>query len=91
MPLYEFVCAKCEKDFESLVRSTRWEGSVACPHCGSKKLTKKLSVFAAQGSGSAASTPAGPPCGRPEAAAAAAGSITISGFDSTRRRPAQCA
>jgi len=37
MPLYEFVCSKCEKDFESLVRSTKWEGTVACPHCGSKK------------------------------------------------------
>jgi len=64
MPLYEFVCAKCETDFESLARSTNWEGAVACPHCGSKKLTKKLSVFAAQ----AGSKPAGPvprACSRP--------------------------
>jgi putative FmdB family regulatory protein len=65
MPLYEFVCTKCEKDFESLARSSNWEGSVACPHCGSKKLTKKLSVFAAQGGGSTASTPAPQACGRP--------------------------
>lgn len=65
MPLYEFVCTKCEKDFESLVRSSNWEGSVVCPHCGSKKLTKKLSVFAAQGGGSAASAPAPQGCGRP--------------------------
>ena len=46
MPLYEFVCDKCEKDFELLVRSVKWEGQAACPHCGSKKLQKKLSVFA---------------------------------------------
>ena len=46
MPLYEFVCSKCAKDFELLVRSINWEGAAACPHCGSKKLTKKLSVFA---------------------------------------------
>ena len=66
MPLYEFVCSKCEKDFESLVRSAKWEGTVACPHCGSKKLTKKLSVFAPQGGGSAsASAPAPTACGRP--------------------------
>jgi putative FmdB family regulatory protein len=65
MPLYEFVCTKCEKDFESLVRSSNWEGSVVCPHCGSKKLTKKLSVFAAQGGGSTASAPAPQGCGRP--------------------------
>ncbi|HVM60207.1 MAG TPA: zinc ribbon domain-containing protein [Verrucomicrobiae bacterium] len=63
MPLYEFVCARCEKDFESLVRSSNWEGSVACPHCGSKKLTKKLSVFAAQG-GATSSAPAPSACGR---------------------------
>jgi putative FmdB family regulatory protein len=65
MPLYEFVCIKCEKDFESLVRSANWEGLVVCPHCGSKKLTKKLSVFAAQGGGSTVSAPAPQPCGRP--------------------------
>jgi putative FmdB family regulatory protein len=66
MPLYEFSCSKCEKDFESLVRSAKWEGAVECPHCGSKRLTKKLSVFAAQGAGPASdSSPAPPPCGRP--------------------------
>ncbi len=64
MPLYEFVCSKCEKDFESLVRSANWEGSVACPHCGSKKLTKKLSVFAAQGGSSTSSAPGSQACGR---------------------------
>jgi putative FmdB family regulatory protein len=66
MPLYEFICTKCEKDFESLVRSVLWEGAVACPHCGSKKLTKKLSVFAAQGgSPSSSSAPTGQACARP--------------------------
>ncbi|HTS17865.1 MAG TPA: zinc ribbon domain-containing protein [Verrucomicrobiae bacterium] len=64
MPLYEFVCAKCERDFESLVRSSKWEGSVACPHCGSTKLTKKLSVFAAQGGGATSSASAPSACGR---------------------------
>ena len=45
MPIYEFHCRKCDKDSEILVRSTHWEGA-ACPHCGSTKLSKKLSVFA---------------------------------------------
>jgi len=58
MPIFEFSCDKCEKDFELLVRSTKWEGSAACPHCGSKKLQKKLSVFAS--AGAPASTPATP-------------------------------
>jgi putative FmdB family regulatory protein len=66
MPLYEFICGNCEKDFESLVRSANWEGAVTCPHCGSKKLTKQLSVFAAQGGGStSASAPAPQACCRP--------------------------
>jgi putative FmdB family regulatory protein len=58
MPLYEFTCCDCEKDFELLVRSSKWEGT-PCPHCGSKKLSKKLSVFAAS---VASSTSAVPSC-----------------------------
>jgi putative FmdB family regulatory protein len=45
MPIYEFHCEQCTKDSEVLVRSSHWEGT-ACPHCGSKKLSKKFSVFA---------------------------------------------
>ena len=55
MPIYEFHCGKCEKDSEILVR-TRSEKGTKCPHCGSLKLTKKLSVFASTGSGSASAT-----------------------------------
>ena len=45
MPLYEFHCFGCDKDSEVLVRSTDWKGTT-CPHCGSRKIEKKLSVFA---------------------------------------------
>ncbi len=45
MPIYEFHCDKCDEDSEILVRSSRWKGT-KCPHCGSSKLSKKLSVFA---------------------------------------------
>jgi putative FmdB family regulatory protein len=51
MPLYEFHCENCERDSEILVRSTKWEGT-PCPHCNSKRLTKKLSVFASGATGS---------------------------------------
>ena len=50
MPIYEFHCAKCEKDSELLVRSSNWEGT-KCPHCGSTKLSKKFSVFASSAGG----------------------------------------
>jgi putative FmdB family regulatory protein len=57
MPIYEFHCEKCERDSEVLVRSSRWEGT-KCPHCGSEKLSKKLSVFASAMAGEAET-----PCG----------------------------
>jgi len=52
MPIYEFHCDSCDKDSEVLVRSSKWEGT-PCPHCGSKKLQKKLSVFASSMAGEA--------------------------------------
>lgn len=62
MPIYEFQCKACAKDSEVLVRSTDWKGT-PCPHCGSTKLMKKLSVFAP--GKEAASRPAASPCGVP--------------------------
>jgi len=46
MPIYEFHCDKCGRDSEILVRSANWSGT-KCPHCGSSKLDKKFSTFAA--------------------------------------------
>ena len=51
MPIYEFHCEKCERDSEILVRSSDWKGA-ECPHCGSKKLSKKFSTFASASAGS---------------------------------------
>ena len=50
MPIYEFHCEKCGRDSEILVRSTDWKNS-ECPHCGSRKLSKKLSTFASASAG----------------------------------------
>ncbi len=55
MPIYEFHCGKCDRDSEILVRTTDWQGT-ECPHCGSTKLQKKLSVFASSVAGNAAET-----------------------------------
>jgi putative FmdB family regulatory protein len=61
MPLYEFDCAACGQTFERLVRTTDWRGT-PCPHCGSKKLTKRLSTFAPQAGPSGAAPAATPTC-----------------------------
>jgi putative FmdB family regulatory protein len=43
MPIYEYGCRDCGKEFEALVQGSQ---KPACPACGGRKLAKKLSVFA---------------------------------------------
>jgi len=43
MPVYEYQCGKCEERFEKLVRSPKQR--VTCAKCGSRKVSKKYSVF----------------------------------------------
>jgi len=60
MPIYEYACSSCGKEFETLVRS----GTVPdCPGCHSTDLEKKLSVFATGGAAAEAAPVAASPCG----------------------------
>ena len=46
MPIFEYVCKKCGKNFETLVPNA--SAKPACPACGEKgKVARKLSKFAA--------------------------------------------
>ena len=45
MPLFEYRCKGCGKKFAKLVGMTADSGEPACPHCGSKELTKLISRF----------------------------------------------
>ena len=52
MPIYEFVCLKCDHEFESLV--PRPGAKSPCPECGSKKVRQAISRpggFAMKGAG----------------------------------------
>lgn len=61
MPIYEYACQDCGKQFETLVRS---DTVPECPACHSVSLEKKLSVFATSNAGAeAAPMPAFGPCG----------------------------
>lgn len=65
MPIYEYACQSCGREFETLVRG----GSTpACPACQSTQLEKRLSVFATAHAESAAPAMAGPcgTCGHPD-------------------------
>ncbi|TML61348.1 MAG: zinc ribbon domain-containing protein [Actinobacteria bacterium] len=46
MPMYEYVCMKCEEHFEELVRGDQ---VVACPGCGATKVARQLSTFSMVG------------------------------------------
>lgn len=60
MPIHEFACRQCGREFEALIRSS----TVAeCPQCHSTELDKKLSVFATAGSSADKSPAPVTPCG----------------------------
>jgi len=63
MPLFEYACRSCGRQFEYL---TRADQTPSCPACAGTELEKKLSVFAVSAGGASASRfdgPAAGPCG----------------------------
>jgi putative FmdB family regulatory protein len=57
MPIYEYRCRACARDFETYVPTAK--SAVACPACASDNVMRKLSVFGLKSgdSGSVASMP----------------------------------
>jgi putative FmdB family regulatory protein len=41
LPLYSFVCSKCNKIYEAIVKLADMKNPVKCPHCG-RDLEKKM-------------------------------------------------
>ena len=68
MPIYEYHCGKCERDFEELTLSRSNGDTVVCRHCGSAHVSRVLSAFAVHG-GSSDAAPLEPggcgACGAP--------------------------
>jgi len=63
MPIFEYRCKRCEKEFEALVLGSE---RPECPSCKSSRLEKLLSTFAAvtgSGSGKGRREAASGPCG----------------------------
>ena len=60
MPLFEYQCQSCSKEFELLVRGSE---TPECPSCRSTALQKRLSVFAAHANGESRKMSAPGPCG----------------------------
>ena len=60
MPIFEYICRKCDHRFESIVLGPQ---EPQCPQCESKKLDQQLSRFAVNGSDKTAAAAAPGPCG----------------------------
>ena len=46
MPMYEYHCQACERSFDQMVSMSARDEKIVCPHCGSRKTGRKLSVVA---------------------------------------------
>jgi len=51
MPIFEFECSDCDREFEELIFNTSAVSEVKCPKCGSSKVSKKISMFASKAAG----------------------------------------
>jgi putative FmdB family regulatory protein len=49
MPIYEFTCRECGKEYEELVSLRPDEPPPPCPACRSKDVGRRMSVFGSMG------------------------------------------
>jgi len=55
MPIYEYVCLDCKKEYEILRSINDADQPMACNECGGENVKRKLSLFCAQSGGRAVS------------------------------------
>lgn len=54
MPIYEYKCEECGRQFELLRRMSQADTDLLCPQCSSEKIRRLVSSFAAGGCGAPA-------------------------------------
>lgn len=60
MPIYEYRCLKCDKEFEALVINN--DDPVACPGCKGNSLERLMSACGFKSGGSLSSAPGASGC-----------------------------
>ncbi|TAK07604.1 MAG: zinc ribbon domain-containing protein [Candidatus Manganitrophaceae bacterium] len=58
MPIYEYTCQDCKKQFSLLQSISSRPEETACPYCGERKSRRLFSTFASKTNGETASSPA---------------------------------
>ena len=61
MPIYEYMCMKCDKAFEYLVIGG--DSSVTCPACNGDKVRRQMSACSHKSSGSYSASSGSSGCG----------------------------
>jgi putative FmdB family regulatory protein len=51
MPIYEYTCMNCSKDFDALRSMKDADAPIECEHCQSERTIRKVSVFYASSAG----------------------------------------
>jgi putative FmdB family regulatory protein len=65
MPMYEYECKACGKNFELLRSMKQADTDVVCQHCGAPTIQRKLSLFASvskEGNGAVSDLSSGGSC-----------------------------
>lgn len=60
MPIYEYICNSCNRDFSLLQKMGSTEKDTICPHCGSRDVKKLISNFCCSIQGGSSSTESTP-------------------------------
>jgi putative FmdB family regulatory protein len=62
MPIYEYACEACRREFEELRPMSRADEPAACASCGSRRTKRKLSLCNAQSGGKSVAGTNAPSC-----------------------------
>ena len=62
MPIYEYRCEECDHRFEILQRLGEGPDGLTCPDCGTPRLEKMFSTFAASATQGSMAVPASAGC-----------------------------